>query len=197
MSDVAQWDAAGTSGATDPFGGTTAYNMNTINSNHTGFSLTTAATGRTFTFQVWAKFIGRVRIGLGTTVGGIKKFANFYSSYSDWMLLSVTYTSGTDAGTIPFMNIVTSQAAVLWRPCHYENLGPLPAIQPARNLAGIVTPMTVDNTQIVTYSNAAPTTNTWAIGDAVRQTVPVVGQPKGWRCTVGGTPGTWVSEGNL
>jgi len=197
FSDAAQWSPAGTSGATDPFGGTSAYNMNTVNSNHTGFSLTTAATGRTFTFQVWAKFIGRVRIGLGTTVGGIKKFANFYSSYSDWMLLSVTYTSGTDAGTIPFMNIVTDQATVLWRPCHYENLGPLPAIQPARNLAGIVTPMTVDNTQIVTYSNAAPTANTWAIGDAVRQTVPVVGQPKGWRCTAGGTPGTWVSEGNL
>jgi hypothetical protein len=197
FADVGQWSPAGTSGATDPFGGTTAYNMNSINSNHGGFSLGSAATGRTFTFQVWAKFIGRVRLGIGTTVGGIKKFANFYSSYSDWLLLSVTYTSGTDTGTIPFMNILTDQAAVLWRPCHYENLGPLPAIQPARNLAGIVTPMTVDNTQIVTYSNAAPTANTWAIGDAVRQTVPVVGQPKGWRCTAGGTPGTWVSEGNL
>jgi parallel beta-helix repeat protein len=46
-------------------------------------------------------------------------------------------------------------------------------------------------------NNAAPATGTWAIGDAVKQSVPVVGNPKGWRCTVAGTPGTWVSEGNL
>lgn len=26
---------------------------------------------------------------------------------------------------------------------------------------------------------------------------PTAGQPKGWSCTVGGSPGTWVSEGNL
>lgn len=45
--------------------------------------------------------------------------------------------------------------------------------------------------------NAAPATGTWAVGDAVWQNVPVAGQPKGWRCTVAGTPGTWVSEGNL
>lgn len=44
---------------------------------------------------------------------------------------------------------------------------------------------------------AAPGVGTWAIGDRVNQTVPVVGQPKGWRCTVAGAPGTWVSEGNL
>jgi len=36
-----------------------------------------------------------------------------------------------------------------------------------------------------------------AVGDRVIQSVPVVGQPKGWRCTVAGNPGTWVSEGNL
>lgn len=44
---------------------------------------------------------------------------------------------------------------------------------------------------------AAPTTNTWAVGDVCVNSTPVVGQPKGWRCTVAGTPGTWVSEGNL
>lgn len=36
-----------------------------------------------------------------------------------------------------------------------------------------------------------------AVGDAVEQSVPVVGNPKRWRCTVSGNPGTWVSEGNL
>jgi len=46
-------------------------------------------------------------------------------------------------------------------------------------------------------NNAAPATSSWAVGDRMEQSVPVVGQPKGWRCTVAGAPGTWVSEGNL
>ncbi|MFL6600736.1 MAG: hypothetical protein ACJ8R9_05340 [Steroidobacteraceae bacterium] len=33
-----------------------------------------------------------------------------------------------------------------------------------------------------------------AVGDRIEQSLPVVGQPKGWRCTA---PNTWVSEGNL
>ena len=49
------------------------------------------------------------------------------------------------------------------------------------------------------YFQAAsvPTVGTWAIGDRAQQATPVVGQPKGWMCTVAGNPGTWVSEGNL
>jgi hypothetical protein len=43
----------------------------------------------------------------------------------------------------------------------------------------------------------APTTGTWARGDRVFNGQPAVGQPKSWACTVAGTPGTWVSEGNL
>jgi hypothetical protein len=52
-------------------------------------------------------------------------------------------------------------------------------------------------TVIHTVANAAPTTNTWARGDYVKNATPTAGQPKGWYCTVAGTPGTWVSEGNL
>jgi len=44
---------------------------------------------------------------------------------------------------------------------------------------------------------AAPTTGTWKLGDRVFNVTPAVGQPKSWICTVAGTPGTWVSEGNL
>ena len=44
---------------------------------------------------------------------------------------------------------------------------------------------------------AAPTTGTWRKGDRVLNNEPAVGSPKGWICTVAGTPGTWVSEGNL
>ena len=54
-----------------------------------------------------------------------------------------------------------------------------------------------NNESYVLFGNAAPTAGTWAVGDRVQQSTPVVGQPKGWVCTVAGTPGTWVSEGNL
>lgn len=47
------------------------------------------------------------------------------------------------------------------------------------------------------YGIAAPAAGTWAVGDQIVNSVPSVGSPKGWRCTVAGTPGTWVSEGNL
>ncbi|MBI5469027.1 MAG: hypothetical protein HY891_07815 [Deltaproteobacteria bacterium] len=55
---------------------------------------------------------------------------------------------------------------------------------------------TLNNHKIV-YGTAAPATGTWAAGDMTINSAPTVGQPKGWRCTVAGTPGTWVSEGNL
>jgi len=44
---------------------------------------------------------------------------------------------------------------------------------------------------------AAPIANAWINGDYIKNSAPAVGQPKGWYCTVSGTPGTWVSEGNL
>ena len=56
--------------------------------------------------------------------------------------------------------------------------------------------------QTVTYSGsppagAAPTGGNWFKGDWCENGTPAVGNPKSWRCTVAGTPGTWVSEGNL
>ena len=44
---------------------------------------------------------------------------------------------------------------------------------------------------------AAPASGSWARGDRVFNSAPSVGNPKSWVCTVAGTPGTWVSEGNL
>lgn len=200
FSNAGQWTGnQGTSGATDPFGGTTAYNMNSIaSSQHGGFGTGAAATGRTFTFQVWAKFAGRIRLGIGTTNLGIVKRANFHSSNANnWRLLSVTYTSGTDTGTTPLMNILTSQNAVMWRPCHYESFGPLPALQPNRNLASIVGPIRVEDTRITVFGDVSPAAGAFTIGDTTEKITPVVGNPKRWRCTVAGSPGTWVSEGNL
>jgi hypothetical protein len=45
--------------------------------------------------------------------------------------------------------------------------------------------------------NSTPPGGSWQVGDRIAQSVPVVGSPKGWRNTVAGSPGTWVSEGNL
>lgn len=44
---------------------------------------------------------------------------------------------------------------------------------------------------------AAPTAGTFKVGDIYWNSAPAVGQPQGWQCTVAGTPGTWVSMGNL
>ena len=49
----------------------------------------------------------------------------------------------------------------------------------------------------VSYEAAAPTTGAWIVGERRFNNAPAVGQPKSWVCTVAGTPGTWVSEGNL
>jgi len=41
------------------------------------------------------------------------------------------------------------------------------------------------------------TGGTWSRGQRTFNLAPVGGSPKSWVCTVAGTPGTWVSEGNL
>jgi hypothetical protein len=48
-----------------------------------------------------------------------------------------------------------------------------------------------------TSGGTAPTTGTWVRSDRCVNWLPAVGSPKAWTCTLGGTPGTWVSEGNL
>lgn len=44
---------------------------------------------------------------------------------------------------------------------------------------------------------APPTTGEHALGDRIFNSAPAVGKPKSWVCVAAGTPGTWVSEGNL
>jgi hypothetical protein len=51
--------------------------------------------------------------------------------------------------------------------------------------------------QRIAYFNQIPDRGTWSVGDRVYKENPVIGSPKSWVCTVSGTPGTWVSEGNL
>jgi hypothetical protein len=49
----------------------------------------------------------------------------------------------------------------------------------------------------VVWGAAAPAALAWGQGDVCWNSAATVGQPKGWICTVPGTPGTWVSMGNL
>jgi hypothetical protein len=51
----------------------------------------------------------------------------------------------------------------------------------------------------VMYGTAVPVAaqGSFSVGDRVFNATAAVGSPKGWICTVAGTPGTWVSEGNL
>ncbi len=53
-----------------------------------------------------------------------------------------------------------------------------------------------DTLEIYGYA-AIPAVGTSAVGDRAPNQTPVVGQPKAWVATVAGSPGTWVSEGNL
>lgn len=49
----------------------------------------------------------------------------------------------------------------------------------------------------VSWGSATPADGTHLKGDRRYNDNPAVGSPKSWVCTVAGTPGTWVSEGNL
>ena len=51
--------------------------------------------------------------------------------------------------------------------------------------------------QVITSGSTAPAYGTWKLGDRCLNSSPTAGQPKGWICLGEGTPGTWVSEGNL
>lgn len=50
---------------------------------------------------------------------------------------------------------------------------------------------------LTAIGSTSPSSYGFQVGDIVENSSPVVGQPKGWICTVAGTPGTWVSIGNL
>lgn len=47
------------------------------------------------------------------------------------------------------------------------------------------------------YTNAAPTTGAWNVGDIAYNSSPTAGGYIGWVCTVAGTPGTWKTFGAI
>jgi hypothetical protein len=106
-----------------------------------------------------------------TSCPNVRFTANrFYSPFGSYSIL-FSGAAGTSAGTI---------------------------VDESNDLSGVVLNEAANGTIISKYGNTAPASSGyWGVGDRVIQSVPVVGQPKGWRCTVMGNPGTWVSEGNL
>lgn len=62
---------------------------------------------------------------------------------------------------------------------------------------GSLAPVLRYRTSPLKIHTAAPLVDTWSVGDRVLQRIPTAGQPKAWLQTNGGTPGIWVSEGNL
>jgi parallel beta-helix repeat protein len=96
----------------------------------------------------------------------------FYSNYGSYAI-SFAGSAGGSAGTI---------------------------VDESNDLSGTVENSNPTATGVIIsqYGSTAPSSSGyWNVGDRVIQSVPVVGQPTSWRCTVGGNPGTWVSEGNL
>jgi hypothetical protein len=47
----------------------------------------------------------------------------------------------------------------------------------------------------ITYGTAAPTSETWAVGDLCYNTTPAAAGYVGWVCVTAGTPGTWKGFG--
>jgi hypothetical protein len=61
----------------------------------------------------------------------------------------------------------------------------------------IIQSVRIEGGILTARQDAIPAAQTWKVGDRIICSIPTVGQPKAWICTVAGTPGTWVSEGNL
>jgi hypothetical protein len=49
----------------------------------------------------------------------------------------------------------------------------------------------------IDFGAAEPVAGYWYIGSVRWNLAPAIGDPIGWRCTVSGTPGTWVAMANL
>lgn len=64
-------------------------------------------------------------------------------------------------------------------------------------VGGNAIPILTADGQKMSWDSIVPVAGAWKKGDRVFNMNAAVGSPKGWVCTVTGTPGTWVSEGNL
>ena len=62
---------------------------------------------------------------------------------------------------------------------------------------GSTTVRRFDGANVIMQGTAAPSSETWAVGDRVENTSPTAGSYMGWICTTAGTPGTWKGYGAI
>ncbi|MEM0991273.1 MAG: hypothetical protein AAGK00_20590 [Pseudomonadota bacterium] len=191
-----------TPGQADPYGGTSAVR----------FENGTAGTFNIPAFADGGQWLTAVAVVRGTApdadvvmrilgVGGTQLQKTVVRRLPDtaWRLLhlsvylldnpggNIRFQIGTEGSTADIARAAVYQGADLHPPLNYGQA----VDQPFRFVHGAV--------EIL--GDAVPNAGTWFPRDRVRQSVPAVGQPKGWICTEGGTFGTadpvFVSEGAL
>jgi hypothetical protein len=107
--------------------------------------------------------------------------------------------AGTATGFGQWQGIVAnSNRSIAWSIDGTSGVASFSALAPGNGYAVAATAP-----QRIFYSSGTPASTSpwnasaWIVGDRAFNSAPAVGSPKGWLCTVAGTPGTWVSEGNL
>lgn len=114
---------------------------------------------------------------------------NYLNKGDGWGIITATVVPAA-AGSLRIGVVGTAGAEAILDECSL-NFGTLST--PSQNSFRSVE----INNRTSYVDTAPPTTGTWKRGDYIRNSEPAVGQPKGWYCTVAGSPGIWVSEGNL
>jgi len=164
-----------------------------------------------------------VTTGYGLFINGLKssQFADnlltgggiFYSSYTTGYNRITGSVNGTITGmfvnglnfdyvAIDFNNISGTAISILntvpngdMTKCTFNSIGRIKDTNVYGS--GYATGALIEVYDTVVPTGIAGQIFSGGVGDRVINKNPVVGQPKSWVCTVAGTPGTWVSEGNL
>lgn len=139
--------------------------------------------------------------GSATVVNGMKLITTTYNTGGTANVLSML----ANAKTLAVCGLAESFASVTGTTVYYAWINA--ATSQLNVMDRSILPTQVNNNGWVangvyegvrlTSSGAAPAYGTWLRGDYVKNGSPAVGSAKGFYCTVAGTPGTWVSEGNL
>jgi hypothetical protein len=107
--------------------------------------------------------------------------------------------AGTATGFGQWQGIVAnSNRSIAWSIDGTSGVASFSALAPGNGYAvGTTAPQRIFYSSGTPASTAPWNASAWIVGDRAFNSAPAVGSPKGWLCTVAGTPGTWVSEGNL
>jgi hypothetical protein len=199
---VTGWTVSGTITGTiaDPLGGTAAYRLAVNGQALTNWASGSALTGRTITWQMWAKSNGgRLQIGMGDNVA-VDSSKTISLPRNQWQLCHFTYTFPTATGTTLYVFMKGLDAAVdVYWPVMSESATVTAALPYGRDLTAWTQPYEIKgpNHTVHTWGTAAPGSGTWAVGDVVLNTAPAASGTIGWICTTGGSPGTWKTFGAI